>query len=229
MPLDRTQLDALVDDLLQHSDLFEPERRPLLLSGLAGPVRAGLAVLTRPADQLRSDLLALNAEAAWLATWLDNATRLLVPTSISSLNDALEALRRPPGFAPSARLPTGETGALGTPTHFRLRWRSARGLSLEEEESRWLGELRLPRDRRRHLFGRRHEPGPADFHPLHGATHRMARVHFWIEAGPTLVVGRQPGAGTLKVAGRRLPEEATAEGPGLIEAGGLHFELDWQA
>lgn len=210
MPLDRSQLEALVDDLVQNSDLFEPERRPLLLSGLAGPVRAALPVHPRPGDQLRSDLMALNAEAAWLATWLDNAIKLLDPVSMPFLNRALADLRRPPA-----------------PTACRLRWRSARGLSLEEGEVRWLGELRLPRDGRRRLFGRRHEPAPAGFHPLHGATHRMARVHFWLEAGPTLLIGRQPGAGTLKLAGHRLPEETTAEGPGLIEAGGLHFELDW--
>ena len=72
--LDVDALDAIVTKAIG-TDLIEPERRRLLLARIPAGVRASLPRLSRPDDQLRSDVLQLN-ELGWIEAWLTEAKKL---------------------------------------------------------------------------------------------------------------------------------------------------------
>lgn len=90
-----------VEDAALAADLFEPERRPLLLAGLDTRTRSGLPQdKSRPRDQLISDLTELN-RLGLLHLWLQSAARLSISAeATATFEDALQRVQSP--SAPAA-------------------------------------------------------------------------------------------------------------------------------
>lgn len=70
-------LNAL-QDLCVDAELHEPERRSLLLAHLPPAFVAQLKVFSRPADQIRADILALHEVVDHFSIWLKNVERFLL-------------------------------------------------------------------------------------------------------------------------------------------------------